>query len=338
MLEKRKVYMALVLSRHDLQRCLDMPSAIEAMDSAFRALHAGQVQMPQRAAVELSAQGQALLMPSRLDTPERSAFGLKLITLVADNDQRGLPRSFATVLLLDALSGRTLAIMEGRWLTAMRTGAVSGLATRLLARPDADVLALFGAGAQAPMQVRAIHTVRPLREVRVVNRSDERYEQLVNALAEALGEHCPPLVRAANAHEALQGASLVACATASTTPLFHARDIAPGTHINAVGAFTPAMCEVDPETLARARIVVDQREAALVEAGDLLQAYAAGRIAGADTWLELGQLVSAEQPGRRSAEEITCFKSVGLGVQDLVTAMQVYERASALGIGVEVDV
>jgi ornithine cyclodeaminase len=308
------------------------------MRNAFSALHAGQVQMPQRTAVDLSAQGQALLMPSRLDTLAQATFGLKIITLVADNDQRGLPRSFATVLLLDSTSGRTLAIMEGRWLTTMRTGAVSGLATDLLARPDADVLALFGAGAQAPMQVWAIHTVRPLREVRVVNRNDKHYQQLVSVLKETLGETCPALVRAGNAHEALRGASLVACATASTAPLFHTRDIAPGTHINAVGAFTPEMCEVDPETLARARIVVDQREAALVEAGDLLQAHAAGRIAGADNWLELGQLVSGEQPGRQSAEEITCFKSVGLGIQDLTTAMQVYQRARAMGIGVEVDV
>lgn len=330
--------MALILSRHDLQRCLDMRAAIEAMRGAFRALHAGQVRMPQRSVVELSAQGQALLMPSRLDAPGQAAFGLKLITLVADNDQRGLPRSFATVLLLDAASGRTLAIMEGRWLTAMRTGAVAGLATELLARPDADVLALFGAGAQAPMQVRAVHTVRPLREVRVVNRSDEHYAQLVSELNEVLGKDCPRLVRAVDAHQALAGASLVACATASTAPLFHTRDIAPGTHINAVGAYTPEMCEVDAETLARARIVVDQRAAALVEAGDLLQAHAAGQIAGADTWLELGQLVSGEQPGRQSADEITCFKSVGLGIQDLFTAMQVYERASAQGIGVEVDV
>lgn len=330
--------MALILARADLQRCLDMPAAIEAMSTAFRALQAGQVRMPARASVELSEQGLALLMPSLLQTSTRPAFGLKLLTSVADNAERGLPRSFATVLVLDATSGRTLAIMEGGWLTAVRTGAVSGLATRLLARPDADVLALFGAGAQAPTQVWAIHTARPLREVRVVNRDAEHYAQLLRTLRQLLGAACPPLVRAASTSEALDGASLVACATTSTTPLFHARDIAPGTHINAVGAFTPEMCEVDPETLARARIVVDQREAALLEAGDLLQAHALGRIAGPASWLELGQLVSGEQPGRQSPDQITCFKSVGLGIQDLVTALHVYERAREMGVGVEVDI
>lgn len=330
--------MALILSRADLQRCLDMPAAIQAMRAAFRALHAGQVQMPRRVGVELSEQGLALLMPSRLQNSERPAFGLKLLTSVADNASRGLPRSFATVLLLDATSGRTLAILEGGWLTIMRTGAVSGLATELLARPDADVLALFGAGAQAPAQVWAIHTARPLREVRVVNRDDAHYEQLVSTLQHLLGAFCPPTSRATSAREALDGASLVACATAATAPLFDASDIAPGTHINAIGAYTPAMCEVDPATLARARIVVDQREAALEEAGDLLQAFAQGQISGADSWLELGQLVSGEQPGRQSLDEITCFKSVGLGIQDLVTALHVYERAKEMGVGIEVEI
>ena len=330
--------MALILSRDDVQRCLAMPAAISAMRTAFLALHAGQVQMPQRVSLDLSAQGLALLMPSLLQTPAETIFSLKLLTSVSDNASRGLPRSLATVLLLDAASGQTLAIMEGGWLTALRTGAVSGLATELLSRPDADVLALFGAGIQAPTQVWAIHTVRPLREVRVVNRSDEHYEQLLRTLRQLLGDACPPIRRTATAREALSGASLVACATAATAPLFQAQDVAPGTHMNAIGAFTPAMCEIDPAALAHARIVVDQREAALVEAGDLLQALAQGQISGPDTWLELGELVSGEQPDRRSPDEITCFKSVGLAIQDLTLALHVYARAREEGIGVEVEI
>jgi ornithine cyclodeaminase len=330
--------MALILARQDIRRCLNMPAAIDAMRTAFLALYAKHVQMPQRLSIDLSAQGVALLMPSLLQTPEHSAFSLKLLTSVADNAIRGLPRSFATVLLLDSTTGQTLAILEGGWLTAMRTGAVSGLATELMARPEANVLALFGAGAQAPTQVWAIHTVRPLREVRVVNRSDEHFAQLVSTLRQLLGDSCPPVRRASNAREALSGASLVACATASTTPLFHARDIAAGTHINAIGAFTPAMCEVDPATLARARIAVDQREAALVEAGDLLQALEQGQIAGPESWLELGQLASGEQPGRQSPQQITCFKSVGLAIQDLAVALYVYARAREMGVGIEAEI
>jgi len=330
--------MARILERQDIQRCLNMAAAIDAMRSAFLALRAKHVQMPQRLSIDLSAQGVALLMPSLLQTPEHSSFSLKLLTSVADNATRGLPRSFATVLLLDATTGQTLAILEGSWLTAMRTGAVSGLATELLARPEANVLALFGAGAQAPMQVWAIHTVRPLREVRVVNRSDEHFAQLVRTLRQLLGDACPPIRRSSTVQEALSGASLVACATASTTPLFHARDIAPGTHINAIGAFTPAMCEIDPATLARARIVVDQREAALAEAGDLLQALEQGQIAGPASWLELGQLASGEQPGRQSPQQITCFKSVGLAIQDLAVALYVYARAREMGVGMEAEV
>lgn len=330
--------MALILAQADVQRCLDMPAAIEAMRTAFRALHAGQAHMPQRSSVKLAAENQALLMPSLLQTTAQADFGLKLVTVVPANPSRGLPSITATIVLLDALTGQTLAIMAGSWLTALRTGAVSGLATALLARPDADVLALFGAGAQAPMQVWAIHVVRPLREVRVITRDEVHYEQLVRMLHQQLGSACPPLHRAVNAHDALSGATLVACATSATAPLFTSSDIASGTHINAIGAFTPTMCEVDPATLARARIVVDQREAALDEAGDLLQALAQGQITGPATWLELGQLVSGEQRGRQSSEEITFFKSVGLGVQDVVVAAHVYARAKELSVGVEVDI
>lgn len=330
--------MALILSQTDVQRCLDMPAAIEAMRTAFLALHAGHAQMPQRSSVQLSSENLALLMPSLLQTPARTNFGLKLVTVVPANPQRNLPSITATLFLLDATTGQTLAVLAGSWLTAMRTGAVSGLATSLLARPDADVLALFGAGAQAPMQVWAIHTVRPLREVRVVTHNTARYEQLVQTLRQQLGAACPPVQRVAHAHEALAGAALIACATPATSPLFDAFDVELGTHINAIGAFTPKMCEVGPATLARARIVVDQREAAMEEAGDLLQALALGQVSEPSTWLELGQLVSGEQPGRQFADEITFFKSVGLGIQDVVVAAHVYERARELGVGIEADI
>lgn len=330
--------MALILSRSDIQRCFTMADAIAAMRAAFRALSAGDAQMPQRLAVELQEQGVVLLMPSLLHTNGEHSFGIKLVTQMPHNPARSLPRSYATVFLLDAITGKTLAVLEGGWLTAMRTGAASGLATDLLARRDADVLALFGAGAQAPTQVLAMHTVRLLREVRVVNRNDEHYRTLVTTLQELLGAHCPPVYRAHSATEALAGASLVVCATAATEPLVHWQDVAAGTHINAIGAFTPAMCEVDGETIAHSRIVVDQCEAALTEAGDLLQPLAQGMIAGPETWIELGDLAMGKQSGRQNGEEVTFFKSVGLGVQDVAAALQVYEQASAMGVGVEVDI
>jgi ornithine cyclodeaminase/alanine dehydrogenase-like protein (mu-crystallin family) len=330
--------MALVLSRADVQRCLPVTDAIEMMRTAFRALQTGKAQVPQRLAVDLSEQSVALLMPSLLVTSEEVAFALKVVTIVPQNPARNLPRLYASVLLLDAATGQTLAIMEGGWLTAMRTGAVSGLATDLLARQDADVLALFGAGVQAPMQVLAIDAVRPLREMRVVNRNEEHYHTLVATLQALLGSNCPPIYRAVNSRDALAGASLVACATVSTTPLFSRDEIAPGTHINAIGAFTPEMCEIDAATLAHARIVVDQREAALTEAGDLLQALHSGVIRGPETWTELGELVTTERFGRQSSDEVTVFKSVGVGVQDVAVALQVYRQAKALGIGIEVEV
>jgi ornithine cyclodeaminase len=330
--------MALILSYTDVQRCLNTLEAIEAMRIAFSALSTGQAQAPQRMAVGLSEQGVALLMPSLLLTLEQHALGLKVVTVMPQNPLRDLPRIFASVLLLDATTGKTLAVLEGGWLTAMRTGAVSGLATSLLARQDADVLALFGAGVQAPTQVLAIHTVRPLREVRVVNRNDEHYKQLVTSLQALLGPACPPIYHASSASEALSGALLVSCATTARAPLFRWNEVTQGAHINAIGAFTPEMCEVDAETLAHAQIVVDERESALVEAGDLLQALASGQIADSETWIELGELVRGVQRGRQSQGEVTFFKSVGIAVQDVAVALHVYSRARELGIGIEVDV
>lgn len=330
--------MALILSRTDIQRCLTMPEAIEAMRVAFTALQTGHVQAPQRLAADLPQQGVVLLMPSLLETISDHAFALKVVTVVPQNPRRGLPRLYASILLLDAVTGKTLAVMEGGWLTAFRTGAASGLATDLLARRDADVLALFGAGVQAPLQVLAINTVRPLREVRVVNRSDEHYQALVAMLQTLLGPACPPIRRAANSEEGLAGASIVACATTATAPLFAWNEVATGTHINAIGAFTPDMCEIDFYTLAHARIFVDQRQAALAEAGDLLQAQAAGAIAGAEAWTELGELLVGARPGRQAAYEVTVFKSVGVAAQDVAVALRVYQNACDLRVGVEAEV
>lgn len=330
--------MARILSRTDVQRCLTMVEAISVMRTAFSALHTGQAQISPRMAIPLSEQNLALLMPSLLQTTEEDALGLKIITVVPQNSLRHLPRIHASILLLDVVTGETLAIMEGSWLTIMRTGATSGVATDVLAQQDAAVLALFGAGAQAPGQVLAIDAVRPLREVRVVNRSDEHFQQLVAVLQQALGSACPAIYRASSAKEALMGASVVACATAATTPLFHWEDIAPGTHINAIGAFTPEMCEVDAETLAHARIVVDQREAALAEAGDLLQPLARGLIRGPEAWIELGGLLNGVVSGRQSDREVTIFKSVGVAMQDVAIALYVYRRAREMNVGMEVNI
>lgn len=330
--------MARILSRVDVQQCLTMPDAITMMRVAFRALATSRATMPQRAAIELPEQAVALLMPSLVQTEAQHIFGLKIITVMPRNPFRSLPLSFASVLLLDATTGRTLAVMEGGWLTAMRTGAVAGLATDLLARQDASILALFGAGAQAVTQVLAMQSVRPVQEVRVVNRSEERYQRLVTTLQELLGPACPAIRRANSAHDALIDASLVVCATTATAPLFSYADVIPGVHINAIGAFTPQMCEVGPDTLAHAQIVIDQREAALTEAGDLLQAFAVGAIAGPEQWQELGTLLNDEQVVQRQPTDITFFKSVGIAVQDVAVAWHVYQYACTNNIGIEVEI
>src|SRR5579859_2106479 len=330
--------MALILTRDDIQRCLTMAETIEAMRTAFTALYHNTAHVPQRLAVTLPEQGVALYMPSLLETPEQSFSGLKVVTVVPANHARNLPLIHSSVLLIDAMTGQTLAILEGSWLTAMRTGAACGLATDLLARRDADILTLFGAGGQAPTQALAMQTVRPLREIRVVNRDPAHYQHLVTTLRQLLGDQCPPIRHITSAHEALDGASIVCCTTTSTSPLWTWPDIAPGTHINAIGAFTPHMCEIDPETLAHARIVVDQKEAAFTEAGDLLQALEKGLIPGPAAWTELGELATRNQSARQHDDEITIFKSVGIGIQDVAAAWTVYRKAREQGIGINIEV
>lgn len=329
--------MALILSQNEVKQCVSMVDAIAAMRTAFQALAEGHALISQRSAAPLIGDGVALLMPSLLRTQTPPSFVVKCITVVPENFSRQLPLTSATMLLLDAETGQTLAVLSAGWPTAMRTGAVSGLATDLMARPDADILALFGAGGQAPFQAVAIHAVRPLREIRIVNRNPDHFNRCCQTIQALIGPGCPPIKHVALSAEALRGASLVACATTASSPLFAASEVEPGTHINAIGAFTPEMCELDAELLQQARIVVDQREAALAEAGDLLQALARDLIPAADTWTELGELLTGQSLTRLQPEDITVFKSVGLAVQDAAIAQLIYQRAREQNLGVNVE-
>lgn len=326
----------LALSRSDLKRLVPMPEAIELMKLAFAELSAGRAISPLRTVVEVNHDPSAMLiMPAYV--PAASSLGFKVVSFFGGNQQRNLPTIHAVVCLVDHETGLPLAIMEGGYVTALRTGAVSGAATDLLARPNAKKLVVIGAGVQGVTQAAAVCAVRPIERIIVV---DSR-EQALPAYREAISRDWPDLTErietTTDAGAAVRQADIICTATTAKKPVFDDADLRPGVHINAVGAFTPEMQEVPPATVVRARIVVDAVDAALAEAGDLIIPLRQGLIAESDISRELGAVVAGITPGRTSDDEITFFKSVGNAVQDVVVARRAVEGARELGIGAEIE-
>lgn len=322
----------LYLSAADVRRALPMRDAIEAMREAFAQLARGEVTLPTRLHLDAPAEnGLALIMPCH--SASLKVFSLKLANVFRDNPSKSLPLIQSLVILSDGQTGTQLAIMEGASLTAIRTGAASGLATDLLARPDASVAAIIGTGVQARTQLEAICCVRSLRLAKVFGRRADAAARF----AEEMSARCGIRVDcAATPAAALQGADIICTATNATSALLDARDVKPGAHINAVGAFSPTMLEIPSEIVCRARVVVDHRASALEEAGDLLAPLRAGLISEDHFKTELGELV-LEHAGVNSSDagQITLFKSVGVAIQDLCAAVRALRNARELGIGVE---
>ena len=318
-----------ILSGDQVRSAVDMGGAIEEMRGAFAALSQGEATVPLRLALE-TGEGVVLLMPACLR--EGRSAGLKVASVVPGNATRGVPVVQAVVLVLDASRGTVRAMMDGTWLTALRTGAAGGLAADLLAREDASTVALFGTGVQARTQLEAVRCVRPVTDVRVVASTRDSAEALVAEL-EGLSAR-----RADSPADALRGADIVIAATDSSTPVFDGSLVEPGTHVTAVGSFTPEMREVDTALVTRARVIVDQRDAALAEAGDLLGPIRDGTVDPSIVSAELGEIVSGRAPGRVSPEEITLFKSVGNAVQDIAVAARVLAEAERRGLGQIVEI
>lgn len=328
-----------ILRAEDIQAALGMPDAIACMRDAFAQVANGSAVLPERVAVRVAAQdGTMLTMPGYL--PRGDSLGLKVVSVFPHNAARRLPVVPAVVLLLDATTGLPRAMLEATVLTALRTGAASGLAADLLARPDARVVTLFGAGGQAPYQLEAICRVRRIERAWLVNRMPERAEALRERVLE-WPEWRPGAVRVAQTpaeiRQAVEESDVILTATAATAPLFAGEWVRPGAHVSAIGAFTPQMREVDATLVHRAKVVVDQRAAALAEAGDLLQAMSEGGFTPEAIHAELGEVVLGTKPGRTDPGEITLFKSVGIAAQDLAVAGAAYQEALRRNLGVEVD-
>ncbi len=293
----------MTLDEAQVRKLLRMDELIPVMARAMADLSAGTVVQPMRQMVPVAEhRGFLGVMPAY-----GGALGAKLVTFYPHN--QGIHTHHATILLFRPETGEPLATLDGRLITEMRTAAVSAVATRLLARQDAAVLALLGAGVQARSHLEALRLVRDLREVRVWS---------PRRAAEFAARHG---VRAtASAEEAVRGADVVVVATTSETPVLEGKWLAPGAHVNAVGAPRPTWRELDDDVLRQARLYVEQREPATRESGDVI---AAGRV-----FAEIGEVVAGIRPGRQSEREITLFKSVGVAIEDVATADLVYRKAA----------
>lgn len=320
-----------IISAAEVERLLPVADAIPLMAEAFRLFSSGVGAYPLRTHLALrDPPGDALTMPA-YDGGE--GLGVKLVTIHPHNAAQGRPIVRALYLLVRATDGEPLMLCEGSALTAIRTGAGSGAATAALARPDARRGALFGAGAQARTQLLAVLAARPLERVAVVARRPAHARDFCARMHAQASARLEPVT---SPDEAVRDADIVIAATSSSEPVFDGRLLKRGAHINAVGAYRVDMRELDTHAVAAARVYVDSREAALAEAGDLVIPLREGAIDAAHIRGELGEVLSGAIPGRQSDDEITLFKSVGLAVQDVATAAELYRRAVRDGAGADV--
>jgi ornithine cyclodeaminase/alanine dehydrogenase-like protein (mu-crystallin family) len=325
----------LVLDRNDIRTLVPMRDAIELMKTAFRELSAGRAVSPLRSAVPVEDGAVMLLMPAFV--PAAGALGFKMVSVFEGNRDKGLPTISAMVCVVDEETGAPAAIMNGAYLTALRTGAVSGAATDLLARPDAKNLVVIGAGAQGVTQAAAVAAVRPIEKITVVDLSEDSLQRYKEDIARDWPELADRVETSSDA-SVVRDADVICTATTSRRPVFKDSDVKPGTHVNGIGAFTPEMQELPPELVARATLVVDQIHAVLEEAGDFIIPIANGQLDKARVDRELGQVAAGEAPGRASDDEITLFKSVGNAVQDVTVARRAVTQALATGAGREVSI
>jgi len=317
----------LVLNGEEVTRLLPMPECIKVMRDALAALARGEALVPLRTVMRVPGVGGFLgLMPGYISPlkGQEGALGLKAVSVFPGNANRGIDTHQGAVLLFEADTGRLSALMDGAAITAIRTAAVSGVATDLLARRDATELAILGAGVQARTHMEAIAAVRPLRRARIWSRNPDR----AAGLASELRSHYEfPVEAVPSAEAAVREADIVATVTASAEPILQRAWLKEGVHINAVGSSIPTSREIDTATMAAARLFVDRRESALAEAGDLLIAMREDAITGDHVQAELGEVIVGKNPGRRSPRELTLFKSLGLAVEDVASAAYIVRRA-----------
>jgi len=309
--------MAVWLSEGDIRAVLEPGELIGAMEAALAAFSSGEVVQPVRTALEIGDRSFFAVMPALY--AGQSVLGSKLVTVMPANAERGLHTHLAAIALFDPVTGELLAVMDGRYITEVRTAAASAVSARYLAREDARVLGILGSGVQAASHLEALRCMRQFREVRVWSPTREHRERFA-------AEH-PGVCVAESAAAAVSGADIVVVAVSAVTPAISSDWVKNGAHVIAIGACRPLQQELDPALVARARVVVDSRAAALVEAGDIVGPMREGWFGDNHVAAELGEVVGGKKVGRTRADEVTLYKSLGLAVEDVTAAGLAYRRA-----------
>ena len=324
----------LVLSERDVSALIDIEELIQALEQAHVQFSTGKAVMPVRQVVPLpEIRGRMSSMPAYLS--DDRVLGMKVVTYFQDNPRQGLPAILATISLYSAETGKLVAVMDGTYITAIRTACASAMATRILANPETPVMGILGAGVQARAHVRALCKVRRIHRIKVYSPSGKSARRLKEELGPEVGVNIEPV---ATAEEAVRGADLVVTATTAKEPVLRVDWLKPGVHINAVGSHRPDVRELDAVTVKRAKVVVDSREAIMAECGDILLAIKEGAITQDHIHGEVGETLAGKKAGRTSPEEITLYKSVGVAVQDVATAQLVYKKAVERKVGTNVEI
>jgi len=327
--------MPLILTRKNVRDLLSMDEVIDALEGAFLSYGQGNTVVPVRLPLEVKPyRGVSLFMPAFQEEPK--GLGVKVVSVFPENPKKNLPTIFSYYLFCDPQTGSLQALMDGSVLTGIRTGAASGLASRYLARKDSKTLGLFGAGFQAGFQLEAMRVVLPaLERVYVVDVDRGRVSEFIRTHST---DGKIKFEAATDTDHVAKESDVIVTATTSSSPLFDGRLLRPGTHINAIGGFTPTMQEVDEETVRKAKVVVDTYEGCLSEAGELLIPMQKGKFSRDRIHSDLAGLVSKQKPGREGPDDITLFKSVGTAIEDLAAARLAYQEATKRGIGLTFEI
>ncbi|MEI6123423.1 MAG: ornithine cyclodeaminase family protein [Bacteroidota bacterium] len=325
--------MPLILTRNDVISVLTMQDCMNVVEQAFAELSNGTAVLPLRIGIT-PPDGLALYMPAYLK--EMGALACKVVTVYKNNPTNfNMPTTIGKVLLQDPQTGNVICIMDGGYLTAVRTGAASGVATRLLAqKTDGQIAGIFGAGVQAKMQLWAVAEARKLSKALVYDVSAEAASKFAAEMSLKLNL----LVIAVTNPDILTECDIICTATSSVTPLFDGTKIKKGAHINGIGSHTPNARELDTEIIMRSKFIGDSKEACFKEAGDILIPVAEGKISADHFYAELGEIITRKKAGRVDNNEITLFKSNGLAIQDVATAKLIYDKAVEAGIGIQVEI
>ena len=323
----------LVLSEKEVRRLIDIDELIEALEQAHVQFSTGKAVMPVRQVVPLlQINGRITSMPAYLSAS--AALGMKVVTFFQDNPKKNLPAILATIQLYSVETGKLAAIMDGTYITAIRTACASVMATKILANPKTPVLGILGAGVQARAHIRALGKVRQIECVKVYSPSEKNAQRLKEEMESETRIKIEPVK---TAEVAVREADLLVTATTAKEPILKSDWLKPGAHINAVGSHRPDLREIDAATMKRSKIFVDSRDAIMAECGDVLLAIKDGAIQESDASVEIGEVLAGKKPGRTSAAEITLYKSVGIAIQDVATARLVFQKARQQNAGVEVE-